>query len=239
MKISVICVTENRQAFIPWLFWNYDRLKWPNKELVIIDSSETAVNRPKAPKLENVIYERAKGLNVPAKRNVGLALASGDYITWLDDDDWRHPDALKTLGAMVNKKDTHLAGGKTAVFCDLASGQVRRFTQRKGVLFANMLISATMARGIPFLEDLERGSDLAWLELLQTKHKISETYEIPSLFLCHDQNLGNKAAVHYFNRPLSDFTERISKSAWADTDSSMEALRIRIKETAVKGKKGK
>lgn len=37
--VSCLCVTEDRAAFMPWLFWNYDRQSYARRELVIVDSS--------------------------------------------------------------------------------------------------------------------------------------------------------------------------------------------------------
>ena len=37
--VSCLCVTEERPAFLPWLFWNYGKQDYWARELVIVDSS--------------------------------------------------------------------------------------------------------------------------------------------------------------------------------------------------------
>ena len=39
MRVSCLCVTENRPEFMDWMLWNYDRQTWPERELVVVDSS--------------------------------------------------------------------------------------------------------------------------------------------------------------------------------------------------------
>ena len=109
MKISYLCVTHERPQFIPWLLWNFERQTWPDKELIIVDSSETpaAVFAREHPDVRVVA---APGANVPAKRNIALAEAAGDAITWLDDDDWRHPDSAAVLAALLD--GAPVAGGR-------------------------------------------------------------------------------------------------------------------------------
>lgn len=225
MKVSVLCVTHERPEFIPWLLWNFERLDWKDKELVIVDSSKKALP---ASQRKGAVYAHESGANVPEKRNIALQKASGDFVTWLDDDDWRHPDSLKVLAELVNDK-IPFAGGRVARFVDLKTERMRYFVQRKGILFAAMLIKTDMARSVPFDETLERGSDIDWLNRIYTQFGGYEyTYEAPSLFLCHDRNLGNTAAVHYFNRPLTDFTNDVSKKAWGDTPVQLAELRNRL-----------
>lgn len=226
MKISVLCVTHERPEFMPWLLWNYGRLEWENKELVIVDSSEKKLP---ASKRKGAVYVHAPGTNVPAKRNIALEKATGDYITWLDDDDWRHPDSLKELAGLVGEAGS-IAGGRVARFMNLQTEEIRFFVQRSQILFASMLAKYDVASEIRFDETMERGSDIDWLTRLIAHNGggFGFTYDAPSLFLCHDRNLGNQASVHYFNRPLIDFTSEISKKAWGDTPKQLIELRKRL-----------
>lgn len=224
MKISVLCVTEDRPAFMPWLLWNFKRLDWPDKELVIVDSSE----RPFACKQKNVRVIPAPGRSVPAKRNIALTEASGDFVTWLDDDDWRHPNFVKEL----LPKAAPVAGGRTAWFVNpLAKAgehDARYFVQRGGwVLFAAVLVATAVARAYPFDEEIERGSDLDWMGRLLADYTADFSYEVPALFLCHKNNMGNTNFIHHFNLPLTDAQAQIG-AAWGDTSEQLEKLRERL-----------
>lgn len=224
MKISFLCVTQDRPEFMPWLLWNYDRQAWPDKELVIVDSSET----PFATKQKDVRIIPAPGANVPAKRNIALREAAGEYVTWLDDDDWRHPDSAKDLLAVMAENEVDMAGGRVAWFVDLLSEGSKRLVMRREFLFAAALVKTSVARSVAFEEDIERGSDIAWIDILIQSQSFAFSYECPSLFLCHDSNLGNRIQLHHFNRRLSDAQEVIGKKAWGKTSEQLKQLRERL-----------
>ena len=226
MKVSVLCVTHDRPEFIPWLFWNYERLEWDDKELIIVDSSEKKIP---ASQRKGATYHHAPNANVPTKRNIAIEKATGDCITWLDDDDWRHPESLKELSFFIDDMGGDCAGGRSACFVDIQKEEMRRFTSRNSILFAAMLIKTEIAKSIVFDEAIERGSDVDWLGRVIEQCGYRFTYEAPSLFLCHDRNMGNKASIHHFNRPLSEFVgTMINKKAWGDTSKQLAELRDRI-----------
>jgi glycosyltransferase involved in cell wall biosynthesis len=222
MKISFLTVTHERPEFMPWLLFNFERQSHANKELIIVDSSAKPC-KPCAAKGKNVTVIHAAGLNVPAKRNMAMDAAKGDYITWLDDDDWRHPDSAKILAAGIGK-DTPISGGRWGWFVNLQSLQVRRFCARNGLLNACLLAETSLAASIRFDENQAKGSDIDWLAtLLQNNYAYS--YEPLAFFLSHKRNLGNVSDAHYFNRPLADVTDMMTKAAWGKTGGELEILR--------------
>lgn len=227
MKISILTVTQDRPEFLPWLYWNFSRLDWPEKELVIIDSSATAV--PASKRKPAAFYHHAPGANVPSKRNMALAAARGDFITWLDDDDWRHPDWARIVAGLAT--GTGIAGGRSAYFVDLFGDQCRRFIQRQGLLFASIMVATELATAVQFDETVERGSDLDWMAQLLNGRKFQFTYEAASLFLCHDRNIGNQRGAHYFNQKRAEIIngQDIGPAAWDDTDDQIAALAKRLK----------
>lgn len=221
--ISCLCVTENRPEFMPWLLWNFRRQKYADKELVIVDSSDS----PYKSRFKNIRVIHAPGLNIPAKRNLALQSANGELIAWMDDDDWYHPERLKTLAELITE-ETPIAGPKVAWFVNLFTLKAKSFVQRRGVLFSGLLARKQEAASVMFPEHVDRGSDLDWLEGLQARYRVAETWDVPSFFLCHDRNAGNNVAVHQnFNRELNDIINTV-KCAWQETTSELEALRQRI-----------
>ena len=90
--VSCLCVTESRPAFMPWLLWCFDRQSWLNRELVIVDSSTEPFRVSGRDDVR--VIAAPPGAGVARKRNLAIAQARGEIITWFDDDDWQHPDKL-------------------------------------------------------------------------------------------------------------------------------------------------
>lgn len=222
MKISYLCVTHERPQFMPWLLWNFNRQAWPDKELIIVDSSAEVFAREQS----DVRVVAAPGANVPAKRNIALAEAAGDVITWLDDDDWRHPDSAAVLEPLLD--GAAVVGGRVTWFVNLFSEETRRLVVRRGVLFAAMLVDTAVARSVAFDESIEKGTDIIWMDALLAANQYAFDYDAPSMFLCHDRNMGNGAYRHHFNGPLSDPQGVIGRKAWGDTTKQLRQLRGRL-----------
>ena len=62
---------------------------------MVIDSSLEAIQELLP---DYVRYVRTgHGSSVGAKRNLALEVCKGEAITWMDDDDWQHPDKCAIL----------------------------------------------------------------------------------------------------------------------------------------------
>jgi SAM-dependent methyltransferase len=93
--VSCLCVTEGRSAFMPWLLWCFDRQRWSQRELVIIDSSLDPYLITDRDNVRAVTV--SPGTGIAKKRNLALQEAKRELITWFDDDNWQHPDKLTWL----------------------------------------------------------------------------------------------------------------------------------------------
>lgn len=95
---------------------------YPNVEIIVIDDSTSAYDKQHETKAyfdslgrDNVIYlQNEKNLNGALTRNRGIDIASGEYITFLDDDDEYLPEKIERQLAFM------LKNGCDASFTDLA-----------------------------------------------------------------------------------------------------------------------
>lgn len=95
-KVSVICRTVFR-ATLGETLASVKAQTWPNIELIIVDA---AGNGQQPPALENTTYQlvsQNKPLDRPKAANAGLTAASGNYLLFLDDDDWISADHIQQL----------------------------------------------------------------------------------------------------------------------------------------------
>jgi len=83
-------------------------------EILLIDDESTLsyveqICREFVKKDERIKYVRIKNHGVSAARRYGTEHASGDYITFIDSDDWVHPDMCLILYQMITSGDYDMA----------------------------------------------------------------------------------------------------------------------------------
>ncbi len=116
--VSIIIATFNREKLLKEAIESVLVQTYSDYELLIIDdgsidNTQTMVQSFDSPKIK-YIYQKNKGRS--AARNVGLNLAKGKYITFLDSDDLYLPNKLMT---QVNYLDAHPHVGMiyTSAYC--------------------------------------------------------------------------------------------------------------------------
>lgn len=101
VKISVIMLTFNREYLVEKAIQSIRNQTFQNFEFIIVDNGSTDKSGSIAEAylgLDNRIrvIHRDRG-TIGSGRNTGLNAAQGDYITFIDDDDWCEPDYLEFL----------------------------------------------------------------------------------------------------------------------------------------------
>ena len=85
--VSVIITTYNRLEWLKKAINSVQEQSYPNIEIIVVDSSETAKTKDYILKNENIIYAHS-GINHPnVMRNLGIQCSNGTWIAFLDDDD--------------------------------------------------------------------------------------------------------------------------------------------------------
>ncbi len=230
-KVSCLCVTEDRAAFIPWLLWCFDRQEWTNKELVIIDSSAEPLKSNRA---DIRVITTKSGLPVAEKRNLAIKAAHGEIITWFDDDDWQHPNKLSWLAEALSDGASY-AGGNKSWFLDLYTNRcVKYHIHTRGVIFNSAGFLRDTAQSIVFKTNINKASDTYWMRDLEkhigyTNRQVFDD-KILFFWLCHKDNLSNPAKRKQFSRSLDEVKRIIGPEAWGNTDEQLTALRDRIEK---------
>jgi len=230
--VSCLCVTENRQAFMPWLLWNYDRQFWNRRELIVVDSSDPPVTLPKREDIR--LIHVAPGTSLGKKRNVALAAARGEVVAWFDDDDWQHPKRLGLLVPLLRQQAEAIGasfiGPSKSYFLDVRGHRCARYVMHRYAIFNGSIFYREMVRHARFPEDVLRTEDTRWIAtLLRKRQGAALVNDHPTLFfwLSHFVNVTN--ANHVRNLPL-DANELVRGlgSAWSDTPAQLAALRERL-----------
>lgn len=101
-KYSVIMPTYNRARFIVRAIESVLSQTCQDFEIIVVDDGSTddteAVLRPY---VDRIRYVRQSNQGSAAARNRGIRESHGQYIAFLDSDDWWYPDKLARMGDMI------------------------------------------------------------------------------------------------------------------------------------------
>lgn len=131
-----------------------------------------------------VIHQRNRG--VAGARNAGLARARGEYVAWIDPDDWVEPGWRKEIGAILEHDspdivvyDQSIFGGETSTPCHYGreAGQIDLDLLLADIVedriiqsgLCNKVIRRSLYEGIVFDESLPLLEDYAVLHFLVMK----------------------------------------------------------------------
>jgi glycosyltransferase involved in cell wall biosynthesis len=104
--ISVIIPTYNRPRFLSEALQSLVEQKEKLFEVIIVNNGTDDVSdiiQLYKEKLQINYLISDKIGSVSHAKNIGIENSKGDYIAFLDDDDWYHPDHLSTLKSELNK----------------------------------------------------------------------------------------------------------------------------------------
>ena len=95
--VSVIICSYNADETLAYALRSIDRQTYKNIEIILVDDCSDCPQRqyvpPTARKLTYILNEKNSGPYL--SRNVGLTVASGEFITFHDSDDWAHPQKIE------------------------------------------------------------------------------------------------------------------------------------------------
>jgi glycosyltransferase involved in cell wall biosynthesis len=100
--VSIIIPSYNRKALLHEAVQSCQAQTWSKWEVIIVDDGSTDGTTDLMAELlrsswrgQNIRYVRQQNSGAPAARNTGLALATGDYVQFLDSDDLLFPDKIE------------------------------------------------------------------------------------------------------------------------------------------------
>ncbi len=178
-KISVIVPIYNGEKYLVRCLDSLKRQTWQNIEFLLIDDGSkdgsAAICQRYAAKDNRFVYRYKENGGVSSARNLGLELATGDYIGFCDCDDWVDDVFYQLLLEAAYEKNAEM------VVCGYVeeSGDSPKAVSQKGACRLltqddaltemllgkisgavwNKLIAAKMAKNSRFSEDIRFGED--------------------------------------------------------------------------------
>lgn len=124
-KISIIVPCYKVEQYLPTCIESIQYQTYAFWELILVDdgspdlSGAIAESYAKADRRIKVIHKPNGGLS--SARNAGLEIFTGDYVTFVDSDDFLHPDAIKTMINYAQKYEAQI------VQCNFVRGNASSF----------------------------------------------------------------------------------------------------------------
>lgn len=113
MKVSVIMLTYNRQELVSRAIESILNQTFRDFEFIIVDNGSSDQSGEIADKYAQQdsrikVIHKERG-NIGSGRNAGLDTAQGEYIAFIDDDDWAEPDFLEFLLKLAEENQAGVA----------------------------------------------------------------------------------------------------------------------------------
>jgi len=198
--ISIIMLTYNRENLVGRAIECILAQTYRNFEFIIVDNGSSdrsgVIADEYAAKDRRVrVIHRDRG-NIGAGRNTGLDAARGDYIAFIDDDDWTEPDFLEFLHALAVESDADVAicGANDKIFDEKlvmnAQDAVVTLLWRKryNVQFPTKLIHRRLFDGIRFSETAKYDDIELMPQMLSTANRVAYHGLPKYTFYRHDNN---------------------------------------------------
>ena len=177
MKLSIIIPCYNDYEHMSHLAGQIVPQLVDGTELIIVDDGSTDGLQLD---LSPMVYHLNKNLGVSAARNVGVGLAKGEYVTFVDSDDEVKGIFVKSiLEAIRSKKSLYWFTAKTDDNC---------LGYHKDPVWAKVY-KRSLIKDLPFNEKLNVGEDIIWSE--KVRILAGDDYEKINKTIYHNHWLAN------------------------------------------------
>jgi glycosyltransferase involved in cell wall biosynthesis len=100
--VSVIITTYNRKAFLDEAVRSVLDQSYEDKEIIVVDDGSTDGSQEAVRDVPSIRYEWKENGGISSARNLGIALAQGDYVAFLDVDDlWKREKLAVQMSRMA------------------------------------------------------------------------------------------------------------------------------------------
>lgn len=219
--ISVIMLTYNREQLVSRAIESILNQTFRDFEFIIVDNGSTdrsgriADEYARQDQRMKVIH-RHRG-NIGAGRNTGLDSSQGDYIAFIDDDDWAELDFLEFLYnlSVENDADVAICGASDKVFDEkiimTAEESLIELMWRKryNVAFPTKLFRKELAQKFRFPEDGVYDDIALMYKLLAEANRVAYHGLPKYTFYRHEGNTSSWTTDHYKLTPetLDEYLE--------------------------------
>jgi len=203
--VSVIIPTYNRPTYLKQALDSVVNQTYTNMEIIVVDDgSEVNYAQEICNKFKNTRYIYKKNGGLSSARNYGILNAKGEYIAFLDDDDfWREDKLQKQVEALKMNPSIDLVHSSALVVDEkgtstgtIIGASPNKIHKRSGYVFWNALGVWVVKSPTPLIRKKVFKSDLMFDETI----KVGEDIDFY-------QRMFYRHKVLYINEPLAFYRE--------------------------------
>lgn len=206
-RITVLMPTFAPSAGIRTALRSLVQQTWSNLEIIVIDDGSPVEYDGTLSEIEDFdprvrLVRLASNSGAYEARNAGLAIATGDFVTVHDDDDWSHPEKLASQAEVLLNNDSTVAT-TSAHIRSTEEMQFRRINTKPKHLqtnYSSLMFRREITDQIGSWDTSNRGSDAEFAIRIE-------------------KNFGSAAVVHMTDKPMS------FSRVWAGSLTSGEMYR--------------
>lgn len=183
-KVSIVIPVYNIEQYLPRCLDSVISQTYTNLEIILVDDGSTdssgRICDEYAEKDKRIVVIHKCNSGVSATRNEGVNQSTGDYIVFIDGDDYVSYQMVEKLYGAIEKKNTPMSccaffqdkdGAIEELFCDYP-GEIIEADEMSSNFFSesfiknimyppwNKMFRADLVKRIPFRIDLRIGEDL-------------------------------------------------------------------------------
>lgn len=244
--VSIIIPVYNIEKYIENCLESVISQSFSRLEIICIDdgSTDSSAQRIKefSSKDNRIIYIHQKNAGVSAARNAGLDAATGDYIFFLDGDDYLHPQAIdimldcakKTKADMVcaNYKITEELTAKHEAYtsCNNSCADFNAlfFTgQKLGKCCFAKLIKTGIAKKVHFFEGVAMGEDGCYILMLLNENISVYTVDNELYYYYVRKGSATKSALSEKKLTIVNAYDKLCDYTKSSTNAKVRAYSLR------------
>ena len=119
-KVSVIIPVYNDEKYLKQCVESVLTQTYTNLEIILVDDGSTdhtpEICEEYREKYDQIRVLHKKNGGVGSSRNAGLALATGEYILFIDNDDWLEKHHIEELYKLAKENNADIAAGNFNIF---------------------------------------------------------------------------------------------------------------------------
>lgn len=238
-KVTVVIPVYNREKYVGDAIGSILAQTFTDFELLVIDDGSTdgsveVVRSYRDPRIRLECNETNWG--IAKTRNRGIQLACGEYLAFLDSDDWAYPERLAKQAAFLDSHPDYAAVGAWVAWMDDKGHSLRR-VKRKPVLSDEIAAqrlfqqgienSASMARtailrDYGHQEQYDVSSDFDLWARIAAKHKLATLPEVLVRRRLHGGRITEEKAHHVKDLRMAIYAAQLRTLGVAFTETDLE-----------------